>query len=217
MSSEILFSDGELLVVNKPAGLPTIPDGWEQSTTCLRDQLAVEFGRVWVVHRLDKITSGVIVFARNAEAHRSLSLLFETHQVTKRYRALVCGLPDWKEMTSQAPLRADVGHRHRTAVDWKRGQPAVTRFLVRQGFAENALIEACPETGRTHQIRAHAYAIGFPILADRLYGAPPTDLIARPALHAHSLEFPFAGQQLAFTAPYPEDFAAAMNALGHTL
>jgi len=84
---------------------------------------------------------------------------------------------------------------------------------VRERFAAHSLIEATPETGRTHQIRAHLAALGFPILADKLYGAPPTDLIAHPALHAYSLEFSFSGKPFSFTAPYPTDFEKALQKL----
>jgi RluA family pseudouridine synthase len=220
MKLEILHADLDLLVVNKPAGIAAIPEGWEKDAPHLRGMLEAEFGpstgpgqAVWVVHRLDKITSGVIVFARTAAAHRTLSLLFESHEVAKTYHALVCGVPAWDKVTARQPLRVDVGHSHRTAVDWKKGIAAVTHFQVRERFARYVLLEASPETGRTHQVRAHAAALGFPLLADMLYGAPSTDLILRPALHAYALEFSFSGKSFAFTAPYPDDFATALNKL----
>lgn len=209
----ILYSDDSLLVVDKPAGLATIAEGWEHDALCLRDLLEAKYSRVWVVHRLDKVTSGVIVFARTAEAHRTLSLLFESRAVTKTYHAILNGIPAWDEHTARHPLRADAGHSHRTVVDTKRGKSAATSFRVRARFVAHSLIEAFPETGRTHQIRAHLAALGFPILADTLYGAPSTDLIARPALHAYSLEFSFSGKPFSFTAPYPPDFENTLQKL----
>lgn len=213
MTAELLYSDDDLVVVNKPAGIPSTGGGWGQEAPSLAKRLETEFGRVWTIHRLDKGTSGLIVFARNAAAHRAMSLLFESHQIVKTYHTLVCGLPAWEEESSRLPLRADVGHSHRTVVDQKRGVPALTRFRVQERFSSHALLTAAPETGRTHQVRAHAAALGFPILADTLYGAPPTDLIHRPALHAYSLELCYRDQPFTWTAPYPPDFVNALDQL----
>ena len=209
----ILYSDTQLFVVNKPAGVPVLPDGWEPDAPYLVKQLEEQFGRLWVVHRLDKVTSGVMVFARTAEAHRSLSLLFETRAVHKSYHAVVVGNPKWDEHTARHPLRINVGHSHRTAVDHSKGKPSETAFRVLEHFDGYALLAAVPHTGRTHQIRVHLSALGFPILADSLYGAPSTDMIARPALHAHSLEFKFGEKPFSFTAPYPDDIQKALARL----
>ncbi|MFH1906369.1 MAG: RNA pseudouridine synthase [Chloroflexota bacterium] len=214
----LLHADPSLLVVDKPAGLSTLPEGWDHDALCLRDLLEAEFGRVWIVHRLDKITSGAIVFARTAEAHRTLSLLFESREVTKTYHALVCGAPKWDEHTARHPLRINVGHSHRTVVDHGKGKPSETRFRVLERFADHALLEAKPATGRTHQIRVHLAALGFPLLADTLYGAPSVgqnDILSlqRAALHAYALEFEFNGTPFSFTAPYPDDFENALRKL----
>jgi RluA family pseudouridine synthase len=212
---EVLYQDGAILVVNKPSGLATIAEGWAPEAPNLRRILEMTWGRLWVVHRLDKVTSGVIVFARHAEAHRALNRAFEQRAVVKRYHAIVCGRPPWQQITARQPLRAGVGHAKRTAVDRQRGEPALTRFRLREQLAGHALLEAVPETGRTHQIRAHLLALGFPILGDSLYGAPATSLIARPALHAFSLSIPhpLSGEPLVFQASYPSDFMAALQAL----
>lgn len=235
MSVPILHQDDWLLAVNKPAGLATVPGGWEKDAPSLVKLLEADYGRLWTVHRLDKITSGVIVFARNAEAHRTLSLLFESRAVVKTYHAFVCGTPKWDEHTARHPLRINVGHSHRTVVDHGKGKPAETRFRVLERFAVPApdrgyaLLEAKPATGRTHQVRAHLAALGFPLLTDTLYGAPivgrdvisplqrsaveqdDISLIQRPALHAFSLEFEFNGTPFSFTAPYPDDFAQTLQ------
>ena len=209
----ILYTDEHLLAIDKPAGLPVLPDGWEPDAPYLLKMLEEENGKLWVVHRLDKVTSGVMLFARNAEAHRALSLQFEGHQVEKIYHALVNGQPKWKEHIARHPLRANVGHKHRTAVDNHSGKPAVTQFKVLKRFSAQALLEARPRTGRTHQIRVHAYALGHPLVGDTLYSAPPTDWIERPALHAKTLQVthPISSERLILDAPYPEDFVSALQ------
>ncbi len=212
-----LHADASLLVVNKPPGLAAVPGGWETGEPSLFEQLQAEYGKLWIVHRLDKVASGVILFARAAAAHRTLSLLFETRAVNKTYHAILCGLPAWQERLARHPLRLDSGHRHRTVVDPRRGKPSETAFRLLERFAAHALAEAAPATGRTHQIRAHAAALGFPLLGDALYGAPPTDLISRPALHALSLSFEFEGRRYDFTAPYPADFEEALSRLRGSL
>lgn len=218
----VLWSDEALLAVNKPAGLPTLPDGWVQDAPYLVGVLQPRFGRLWVVHRLDRGTSGVILLARTAAAHRSLNMQFDGRQVAKVYHALVCGVPAWLEQTADLPLRPDGDRRHRTVVDARRGKPAVTHCRVLESFAGCALVEARPETGRTHQIRAHLAALGHPIAADALYGGEPLldplssgPLIERPALHAWSLAIahPTTGALLHFEAPYPDDFAGALAVL----
>ncbi len=219
----IIHSDPSIIVINKPAGLPVLPDGWEPGAPYLLKMLEMQFASptvgtgqgIWVVHRLDKITSGVMVFALNADAHRSLSLQFEHHETHKVYHALVQGNPKWDEHTARHPLRVNVGHKHRTAIDHNKGKPSVTHFRVLERFASAALVEATPETGRTHQVRAHASALGYPLLADILYGADKSAVIQRPALHAFSLQFkhPASGEIVDFQAPYPADFSAALRSL----
>jgi RluA family pseudouridine synthase len=212
---EILHTDDSILVVNKPAGIPVLPDGWKKDAPYLVKQLEEQFGKVWVVHRLDKITSGVLVFARTAEAHRILNIQFERHETQKVYHAILVGTPAWDEHTARHPLRINIGHKHRTMVDHGNGKPSETHFHVLERFAGYSLLKAIPGTGRTHQIRVHAYALGYPLLGDTLYSAPETDHILRPALHAHSLTFthPVTGERLTFTAPYPKDFVEALEKL----
>jgi len=140
---------------------------------------------------------------------------FEGHAVCKVYHAIVSGEPGWEQHTARQPLRVDAGHSHRTVVDNSKGKPSETAFRVLERHAGHCLLEAIPGTGRTHQIRVHAYAIGFPLLGDRLYSAPGTDLITRPALHALSLTFthPASGEGVTFSAPYPQDFQSALEKL----
>ncbi len=228
----ILHVDEAILVVNKPPGLPTLPDGYNSAVPHLKSLLEPDFGRLWIVHRLDRQTSGVIVLARSAAAHRHLNLQFERRQVVKTYHALVLGIPTWDEQTIRLPLRANGDRRHRTVVDPKNGKPAVTELKVKQRSEDKiALIEAVPRTGRTHQIRAHLAAIGYPLAADELYGGgkafflsqiqpiaskDDTPLIERAALHSVSLELIHPDQlnNLIFPAPYADDFVQVVNLLG---
>jgi RluA family pseudouridine synthase len=213
----ILYEDTHILVIDKPAGIPVLPDGWEQDAPYLVKILEEEFGKLWVVHRLDKGTSGVMIFARDAESHRALNIQFENHEAMKTYHAIVEGDPKWDEKVTKYPLRANVGKKHRTAVDDKNGKPSETHFRVIKRYQEAALIEAKPMTGRTHQIRVHAYALGHPLLGDILYSAQETWLITRPALHAQSLSFihPVTNERMKFTAPHPADFEEALRGASH--
>lgn len=211
----IIFKDEHLLVIDKPAGLPVLPDGWEKDAPYLVKMLEEEFGKTWIVHRLDKVTSGVMVFARTADSHRALNIQFERREADKVYHAIVEGEPKWREKTAKHPLRANVGKKHRTMVDDRNGKPSETRFRILKRYQSSALVEAKPMTGRTHQVRVHAYALGHPLVGDLLYGASETDLIARPALHAFSLTIthPATGERLTFKSEYPDDFLNALKLL----
>lgn len=217
-SISIVFSDEHIVVVNKPAGLPTLPDGYDKAAPHLTQALEPQFGRVWIAHRLDRGTSGVMVVARTAEAHRSLNMQFDGREVKKTYHALIAGNPPWEEYTVKLPLRADGDRKHRTVVDHGKGKPAVTHLRVLERWDARAKVEARPETGRTHQIRVHLAALGLPVIGDPLYGGAAAREgagIDRTALHAHSLIFrhPITIEQLRFEAPYPADFERALRGL----
>ena len=228
----VLYVDDSLLVVNKPAGLPSLPDGYQAEAPHLRSVFEPLFGRLWMVHRLDRETSGAVVLARSPQVHRALNMQFQERQTTKVYHALVIGLPNWAEQLVDAPLLPDGDRRHRSIVT-EKGRPAVTLFRVLEGFSSYALVEAQPKTGRTHQIRLHLAHLGHPIVADGLYGdgkglylsaikpgyrvgkTEETALLGRLGLHAWSLAFahPLSGEQVSFIAPYPEDFQVALRQL----
>jgi len=212
---KIIYEDDQLIVVNKPAGLPVLPDGWEKDSEYIVKMLEEQYGKLFIVHRLDKITSGVMVFARDAETHRALSLQFESHEAQKTYHAILEGNPKWEEKVARHPLRLNVGHRHRTVVDDKKGKLSETRFRVMKRYQEAALVEAKPMTGRTHQIRVHAYALGHPLVEDVLYGARDRYGLPRPMLHAQSLSFihPATHERVKFSAPHPADFDEALERL----
>jgi len=216
ITMKIIYEDQHLIVVDKPAGLSVLPDGWEKDSDYLVKRLEEQYGKIFIVHRLDKITSGVMVFARDAETHRALNIQFENHDAQKTYHAILEGNPKWDEKVAKHPLRADVGKKHRTAVDDKNGKPSETRFRVIKRNQESALVEAKPMTGRTHQIRVHAYALGHPLVEDVLYGARDRYGFERPMLHAQTLSFihPATNERVKFSAPHPDDFDDALRNLG---
>jgi len=221
---QALYLDDALLVINKPAGLPTLVDGYQRDAPYLAGLLNETYGRVWVVHRLDKDTSGVIVFARTAQAHRQLNDQFAKRLASKVYHGLALGQPEWEENIVDLPLRPNGDRRHRTVIDLQGGKPATTELRVLERYQGYVLIEATPRTGRTHQIRAHLAAAGHPLVADALYRRaggqqpePPNESapIDRLGLHAYSLVLihPLSGEAQRFEAPYPPDLAGAVERL----
>ncbi len=224
----ILFEDESLLAVDKPAGRLVIP-GRGKDERSLREELQALHGPLWVVHRLDRGTSGVLLFARSAEAHRTLNLAFDRGEPKKRYLALVRGDPPPERRIDLPLAPARRGRMRPARPDDARAKRAVTvvRLVERlppRPWARGplALVEALPETGRTHQIRVHLAAAGFPLALDPDYGEPGplcgpdgAPLLARTPLHAARLEIahPGGGRTLVIEAPWPADLAAAVAAL----
>jgi len=201
-------------VIDKPAGLLSLPDGYDPVKPHVRSLLEPDIGRLWIVHRLDRETSGVKVLARSADAHRELNRQFSERKVSKVYHALVSGNPAWNEKNIDLPLRTDVGRRRRTVVDIKKGKESSTSFRVLERFESGVLIQAQPKTGRRHQIRTHLYSLDHSVLSDPLYGSSErSSLIERLALHAFSLSVrhPQTGERVVFEAPYPSDFALVLE------
>jgi tRNA pseudouridine32 synthase/23S rRNA pseudouridine746 synthase len=222
----VLHQDAALLVVDKPAGRIVIP-GRDPAERSLRQELEAAHGPLWVVHRLDRGTSGVLVFARTAAAHRALNLQFDRGEPRKVYLALVAGAPppEWRGEAAVAPGRR--GRMRAVAPGDARGKAAATAFRrlelfpARAGRPAAALVEARPETGRTHQIRIHLLAAGHPLLLDPDYGAaaPLLDdrgavVLERTPLHAAELALAHPdGGQLSLSAPRPADLLAALTVL----
>lgn len=221
---EMLFEDDDLLVINKPAGLRVIRDGYHPELPTVSSTLEAHFGRVFVVHRLDKDTSGVLILARSAFSHKNLNSQFVDRQVKKQYHAVVISLEDFPPMlVVDQPLLVDGDRRHRTRVDFVRGKSACTEFSLITQFSHEALVKAFPTTGYTHQIREHALYAGYPLLGDSLYAFPVKGdrqytyrvNFNRPALHAFTIRFyhPRTLLPLEFTAEYPPEFANLLTLL----
>lgn len=203
----ILYQDDWLLVVNKPAGLLSVPgrDRNHQDSVVSRLQLAQAQAPL-AVHRLDQDTSGILLLARDRETHRQLNQQFQQRQVHKVYEAVLTGVVIPDQGLIELPLCADLADRPRQKVDWQTGNPSTTKFRVLARTAATTRIEFHPLTGRTHQLRVHAAhpdGLGAPILGDRLYGHPSPP--QRLHLHARqlALHHPHTGQWLEWNAPTP--------------
>jgi tRNA pseudouridine32 synthase/23S rRNA pseudouridine746 synthase/23S rRNA pseudouridine955/2504/2580 synthase len=220
---KILATAGGLVAIDKPAGLLVIPGRREEDGPCARDLLAAQLGtRIWVCHRIDRDTSGVLVFATSAPSHRAASVAFESGGVKKRYLALVEGRLE-APLDLQVPLVAARRGRMRPARPGEEGKPSHTLVRPREVFTAASLVEAFPLTGRQHQIRVHLQAIGHPLLFDHQYGrkTPLTArelggrsdevVLGRTPLHAEALEAPALG--LSVTAPMPDDLLRCVELL----
>jgi len=206
---DVLYEDEDLMAINKPAGMVVHPSFRNVSGTLLngvlwrlRDRKDVRPG---LVSRLDKDTSGVVVVALSAGAHACIQRDARAGRVTKQYLAIVCGTPRPAEGSITLPLRHDPSDRRRIITD-PSGVASETRYRVRRSSDRYSLVECDLVTGRTHQIRVHLAARGWPIAGDRMYGSPDS-LIQRQALHAWRTGFfhPATGKPLQVEAPMPED------------
>lgn len=203
---DVLHADSCLVVVNKPAGLLSVPGKGPDLADCLLARIQAAFPEALLVHRLDRDTSGVMVFALSPHAQRHLGLQFERRQMRKSYLARVWGLPQADEGEIDLPLVVDWPNRPRQKVCHETGRAALTRWRVLRREEGTSRLRLFPETGRSHQLRVHLQAIGHPILGDPFY-APPAALAAAPRLmlHAESLRLrhPEGGRGMTFHAPGP--------------
>ncbi|HEV2686779.1 MAG TPA: RluA family pseudouridine synthase, partial [Actinomycetota bacterium] len=221
----VVYEDEHLLVVSKPAGLVVHPAPGHPSGTLVNALLARagaapaggEADRPGIVHRLDAGTSGLMIVAKDEEAHAALTGALAAREVTRIYLALVEGTPDTDTMTIDAPIGRSPHDRKKMAVV-AGGRPAVTEIKVLERFSDTALVEARPITGRTHQIRVHLKAAGHAVAGDRVYGRNGTLAAAlgleRPFLHAARLSFehPSTGARIELEDPIPADLQAALEA-----
>jgi RluA family pseudouridine synthase len=243
----IVYEDDRITAVNKAAGLSVGADRWDDSKERLDRLLAASQNqeRVYIVHRIDRDTSGLVVFAGDAETHRVLQAAFERRKVKKRYIAAVGGRPSWKETVCDLPLVPDGNKLHHTIIDKYRGKASRTRFRLLGSAGNYSIVEAFPETGRTHQIRVHLASLGHPVVCDEFYGSDkpvflsaikrgwqgdPLEekpLLARLGLHAAELFIPdyAAGGEnsspeiqggLTLKAPLPRDLSALVNQMEKT-
>lgn len=221
MSEElrIVHVDDALAVVDKPAGLVVHPAPSHSGRT-LVDQLGDLLGgggdpeRPGIVHRLDKGTSGLLVVARNEEAHAALQAQVQRREVERVYLALARGRLASRTGTIDAPIGRAARQRHRMAVSGAASRQARTHFEVLELLTAETFLEARLETGRTHQIRAHFAAIGHPLAGDTTYGGEQKYGLERQFLHAHRLAFahPDSGERLSFSSELPADLTAALAA-----
>ncbi len=209
----VLYEDVEMVAVDKPAGMATAAGSGIDDDASLHAWVTRHVGaRTFIVHRLDRGTSGVIVFAKTAEAHRRLSQAFESREVDKRYLAVVDGHVRTASGRIAEPLRSFGSGR--VGVDPK-GSEALTRYRRLERLPDADLLEVVPLTGRRHQIRVHCYAIGHPVLGDTRYGTVrPVGGAPRLMLHAAELRLPVAdGEPLAIRADPPADFVSVLEGL----
>ncbi|MFD0725564.1 RluA family pseudouridine synthase [Lysobacter brunescens] len=181
-------ADDHLLIVEKPAGLLSVPGRLPELRDCLISRIQSEYPDALTVHRLDQVTSGLVAIARGAAMQRALSMQFERRAVEKRYEALVEGLVGDDAGEIDLPLICDWPNRPRQKVDMEIGKPSLTRWRVlsRDAVASTTRLALEPVTGRSHQLRVHLASIGHPIVGDAFYGAVPA---ARVCLHAARLGF----------------------------
>jgi tRNA pseudouridine32 synthase / 23S rRNA pseudouridine746 synthase len=201
----ILHLDDDILAVDKPAGLLSVPGKGPELADCLIERLRVRFPQVLLVHRLDLSTSGVIVFALTAQAQAHLGRQFEHRRVKKRYVALVAGHPAEAKGRVDLPLIVDWPNRPRQKVCFDTGRPAQTDWRVLRREGSNARLRLEPVTGRSHQLRVHMRALGHPILGDPLYAEGAAADWPRLMLHAEELRLthPQTGAPLTLRAPTP--------------
>jgi 23S rRNA pseudouridine1911/1915/1917 synthase len=227
----VLHEDERVIAFDKAAGVSSIRERYEIGVS-LKEIAEERYGRLWTVHRIDKDTTGVILFARDAEAHKDLNTQFEKHETVKIYAAVVEGEMEGEEMTIDIPIAPDPAHPARMRPS-ALGKESLTLLRLRERFRGFTYVEAQPKSGRQHQIRVHCRAVGLPLAADPLYGnrkelmlssfkrkfrdydREERPLIARLTLHAERLtvRHPGTGEQVTFEAKLPKDFTALLTQL----
>jgi 23S rRNA pseudouridine955/2504/2580 synthase/23S rRNA pseudouridine1911/1915/1917 synthase len=232
VSPEIILENEHFIVINKPPGLLSIPDR-EGKEISLKEILQQKYDQIFTVHRLDRETSGIIVFAKDAETHKFLSQAFEERAVEKYYVGIVTGtLPD-KQKTIDAPITENTVRRG-VMIIHKRGKPAVTDYQVLEEFGKFSFLQFQIHTGRTHQIRVHMQYLGHPLVCDELYGdglpvkissfkrnyklskneEEERPILARTGLHAQRLRFTdMEGKEYDVEAEMPKDMRALLQKL----
>jgi len=204
----VVFADAQLVVVDKPHGLLSVPGRDPANRDCVPARLQAEFGELRIVHRLDFDTSGIMILARDPDAHRHLNRQFEQRGVAKSYEALVWGMPEQDAGDIDLPICVDWPNRPKKIVDYENGKHALTHWAVlqRDPHHNRTRLALTPITGRSHQLRVHLAEIGHPILGCPFYAhAEARAAFGRLTLHARRLELthPLSGERLVFEAPTP--------------
>lgn len=207
----VVWEDGHLLVVNKPAGMTAHASNFLPDTPTVAGALAYSRGTDFIFHsvnRLDKGTTGLMVVAKSGYVHDLLRRSLHSPRFRREYRAVCMGCPDPESGTIDAPIGRDERSTIARMVQ-PDGAPAVSHYQVLEKHNGMSLVKLNPETGRTHQLRVHMASIGCPLAGDWLYGTEAPELIPRPALHSYALEMvhPITGEVLHLTAPIPDDMA----------
>lgn len=222
MELDIVYEDDDVIVVNKPRGLvvhpgagtvdPTLVHGLLYHTNQLSSEDPIRPG---IVHRIDKDTSGLLVVAKNDDAHQFLAAQLADKTMSRRYLALVHGKFEHLKAKVDAPIGRDAQFRQKMAVTDKNSKHAVTHLTLRESFDQFTLLECALETGRTHQIRVHMQYIGFPIVGDPLYSFKNTPNTQGQLLHAYQLQFvhPKTKEKMQFECPVNEVFEQFLNDL----
>ncbi len=202
---DVIHADHELLVVSKPNGLLSVPGKGPELADCLLSRVQHAFPEALLVHRLDRDTSGVMVFALTPHAQRHLGLQFEKRQVRKTYVARVWGDVEGDTGTIDLPLIVDWPNRPKQMVDHEAGKPAVTDWRVVRRSGDETRLRLYPKTGRSHQLRVHCAAIGHPILGDPFYSEGPAREFPRLMLHSENLRLrhPDGGRGMSFSSKVP--------------
>ena len=199
--SWILYVDDDIIMVNKPSGMLSVPGRGADKQACLINHIHTRYPDALIVHRLDMDTSGLMVLARNKTSHRHLSRQFQERQTQKTYMAVCSGRPTFKQGKTCLPMRCDWERRPLQMIDFKQGKYAETHWQVIKQYPQSFLVKLAPITGRSHQLRLHMKSLGHPILGDNLY-ADSTSLKCTPRLmlHAKQLSFkhPTSNQPMAF-------------------
>ncbi len=228
---DIILDNDQFIAVNKPSGLLSIPDRLGQEVS-LKDMLKEKYGSIYTVHRLDRDTSGVIVFAKTEESHKALSLLFEGREMEKYYVGLVYGNMMTPKGSIDAPIMEHPGKTTKMVTHTK-GKTSLTDYEVLESFRQYSWVQFRIHTGRTHQIRVHMQHIGHPIVCDDIYGDPKPVLLsslkknfklsriaeeerpilARLALHSYRLKFTLDGETFDLEAEVPKDLRALLAQL----
>jgi len=234
---ETIFENEALIAFNKPSGLLTIPDRFNPEIPCLQKTAEQKLGKLYTVHRLDRDTSGLILFAKNENSHRYLSGLFQSRNIQKYYQALIHGTPHPEQGDIRQPMSEHPLKKGKMIVN-KNGKPAHTAYKLLKTWSGFSLAELQLFTGRTHQIRVHLQFLGHPILCDPLYGnesqlmlssikkhyklsknmLEERPILSRLALHAARLVFEDeTGKAIVINAALPKDMAATINQLDKQL